>query len=81
MAVSAGLEEIMTNDELIALVALNGPDATYDARLSGYDITVPVQIQGGDGHHVIKHLVKPMFFSGAMIIDVKLLNADARHHE
>lgn len=39
----------MTNDELIALVSLNGDDATYDARLSGYDITVPVRIEGGDG--------------------------------
>ncbi|GBQ12927.1 hypothetical protein [Swaminathania salitolerans] len=66
----------MTNDELIALVAVNGNEATYDARLSGYDITVPVHIQGGDGHFIIKHLVKPIFFSGAMIIDVKLLDAD-----
>jgi len=71
----------MTNDELIALVALNGTDATYDARLSGYDITVPVHIQGGDGHYVIKHRVKPMYFSGAMIIDAKLLDADAPHHD
>ncbi|WP_122049205.1 hypothetical protein [Asaia bogorensis] len=71
----------MTNDELIALVALNGADATYDARLSGYDITVPVHIQGGDGHYILKHLVKPMYFSGAMIIDVKLLDSDAPRHE
>ncbi|WP_336946601.1 hypothetical protein [Asaia sp. HN010] len=70
----------MTNDELIALVSLNGDDATYDARLSGYDITVPVRIEGRDGHYIIKHLVKPMYFSGAMIIDVKLLDADAPHH-
>jgi len=75
------MEKIMTNDELIALVSLNGDDATYDARLSGYDITVPVRIEGGDGHYIIKHLVKPMYFSGAMIIDVKLLDADASHHE
>lgn len=52
----------MTNDELIALVAVNGKDATYDARLSGYDITVPAHIRGDDGHYVLKHLVKPMFF-------------------
>lgn len=71
----------MTNDELTALVSLNGADATYDARLSGYDITVPVHIKGGDGHYVIKHFFKPMFFSGAMIIDVKLLDSDARPEE
>lgn len=71
----------MTNDELIALVMLNGQDATYDAHLSGYDITVPVRVEGRDGHYLLKHMIKPMFFSGSMILDVKLLDSDPHNAE
>ncbi|AOX17326.1 hypothetical protein A0U89_09480 [Kozakia baliensis] len=63
---------MVTNDEMTALVALNGADAVYDARLSGYDIMVPVQIHGSDGHFVMKHQLKPMFFSSSMVMDIKL---------
>lgn len=60
----------MTNDELAVIREINGDDAVYDAHLSGYDVIVPVQIHHHGPHHAVKHHMKEIFFSAALIIDM-----------
>ncbi|UYH51520.1 hypothetical protein N5W20_01160 [Candidatus Kirkpatrickella diaphorinae] len=60
----------MTNDELVVIRQINGDDAVYDAHLSGYDVIVPVQIHQDGARCAVKHHMKEIFFSAALIIDM-----------
>lgn len=65
----------MTNDELAVISQINGEEAVYDAHLSGYEVIVPVQIHQDGAQCAVKHHMKEIFFSAALIIDMTVKGA------